>query len=181
MRDALEKSHYLVVPEFISAGRAARLAESFKKLAQEQKLIFDDQAPNSPAIYNFIPFLELLTEMTPIVSELVGEPVLPTYSYARIYSHGEVLRIHKDRAACEMSITLNLSGDADWPIWFRTPDAGDVPVTLGQGQAAVYRGCDTLHWRDAFPGQEYIQVFLHYVRSRGDCAFAYFDKLKKPE
>jgi predicted 2-oxoglutarate/Fe(II)-dependent dioxygenase YbiX len=34
------------------------------------------------------------------------------------------------------------------------------------------------HWRNEFKGEYYTQVFLHYVRSRGDCCYAYFDKDK---
>ena len=28
--------------------------------------------------------------------------------------------------------------------------------------------CESEHWRDKFTGQEYIQVFLHYVRGTGE-------------
>ena len=42
----------------------------------------------------------------------------------------------------------------------------------------LYLGCVADHWRNQFLGKEYVQVFLHYVRSRGDKAYTYFDKKK---
>jgi hypothetical protein len=41
----------------------------------------------------------------------------------------------------------------------------------------LYLGCVADHWRDTpFSGQNYSQLFLHYVRSNGSNAWAYFDK-----
>lgn len=40
----------------------------------------------------------------------------------------------------------------------------------------MYRGNIADHWRDKFEGREYVQVFLHYVRSRGENNWAFFDK-----
>ena len=36
---------------------------------------------------------------------LIGKEVLPTYSYARLYTEGEILSKHKDRPSCEISVT----------------------------------------------------------------------------
>ena len=35
----------------------------------------------------------------------------PTYSYARIYKMGDILKRHKDRFSCEISTTMNLGDD----------------------------------------------------------------------
>jgi predicted 2-oxoglutarate/Fe(II)-dependent dioxygenase YbiX len=47
---------------------------------------------------------------------------------------------------------------------------------LKPGDAMMYRGTIAEHWRDEYVGEEYVQVFLHYVRSRGECAYTYFDR-----
>jgi len=101
---------------------------------------------------------------------------LPTYSYARIYKNGSVLTRHTDRDACEISLTLHLHGDQSWPIWIETPSGEEVKVDLKPGEAMLYLGKKAPHWRDEYGGEYYTQVFLHYVRSRGDCGYAYFDK-----
>ena len=175
MIEKLIENNYLVIPNFISQERARHLANDFRQHAEENKFPGDNQAPNSHAIYNHLSFLELLCEKTPEVSKLIEETVLPTYSYARVYKEGSTLEKHIDRAACEISVTLHLDGDHPWPIWIETPDHEKKFVSLNPGDAMLYLGTIAPHWRDEYKGEYYSQVFLHYVRSRGDCAFAYFD------
>ncbi len=48
---------------------------------------------------------------------------LPTYSYLRVYKRGNLLKAHRDRPACEISMTVNLgmSAEEPWPIWIAGP------------------------------------------------------------
>jgi alkylated DNA repair dioxygenase AlkB len=177
MNAQLEQNNFLFVPNFISVEHAQVLNQKFYKLETSGQYIKDDQAPNSPAIYNFKPFLELLCQKTNEVTNLIEEQVLPTYTYARMYKNGEVLERHRDRPACEISLTLNIGGDAMWGIGIQKPSGEEVSLDLKQGDAMLYLGCIADHWRDTpFSGQDYSQVFLHYVRSNGPCAWAYFDR-----
>jgi len=132
-------------------------------------------------MYNFIPFLRLLVEKIPEVSELLGEKVLPTYTYARVYKEGSELLRHRDRPACEVSFTVNLSKDKDWPIYFQRPDGFETSIELEPGDAVMYLGCQSDHWRNKFEGQECVQLFMHYVRSYGSKSWAYFDKFQQQE
>jgi hypothetical protein len=43
------------------------------------------------------------------------------------------------------------------------------------GDALLYRGIDLFHWRDAYPGEALVQVFLHYVDRDGPHADRKFD------
>lgn len=177
MNAQLEQNNFLFVPGFIDVELAQSLQQEFYKLEAAGSCVKDCQAPNSPAMYNFKPFLELLCQKTSEVSALIEEPVLPTYTYARIYKNGEVLARHKDRPACEISLTLNIGGDSLWDIGIQKPSEEEVNLTLKPGDAMLYLGCIADHWRDKpFIGQNYSQVFLHYVRSNGPHAWAYFDK-----
>jgi hypothetical protein len=177
MNAHLEQNNFLFVPNFISKERAQVLQQEFYNLETTGKYEKDHQAPNSPAIYNFKPFLELLCEKTPEVSNLIEETVLPTYTYARIYKNGEVLNRHRDRPACEISLTVHIGGDATWDISIQKPNGDEIDLNLGVGDAMVYLGCVADHWRSTpYSGQNYGQVFLHYVRSNGSNAWAYFDK-----
>jgi len=178
MNDSLTENNYIYIPNFISEASAKVMASNFKHHCEENNLSGDNQAPNSYSEYNFIDFLELLCEKSPIVSQIIGETVLPTYSYARVYKDGSVLERHRDRDACEISLTIHLEGDKDWPIYIETPNGEEVELVLKPGDAMLYLGCAADHWRNQFLGTEYIQVFLHYVRSRGDKKYAYFDKKK---
>jgi hypothetical protein len=175
MKQEIINNNYIRIPEFIFRHQAAAFAEEFKAYALAN-CGGDEQAPNSHAKYDFMPFVRLLVEKVPEVSSLFGEEVLPTYTYARVYKTGSVLERHRDRPACEVSITLNLSKSHDWPIYFQRPDGSETFVELEPGDAVMYMGCIADHWREQFVGDEYIQVFVHYVRSHGENAWAYFDK-----
>ena len=176
----LQDNSYVIVDNFIDETRAYMLYEGFKHDAQYNPSAFtkDHQCPNSAAMYDWKGFIELLIEATPFISQVMGETMFPTYSYARLYEKGEVLKRHKDRPACEVSLSCHLGSDGTpWPISFKKPDGEEISVELKPGQAVIYLGCIAEHWRDAFTGAEYGQVFLHYVRSQGDNWKQYFEKL----
>jgi hypothetical protein len=179
MKNQLIQNSYVVVENFITSEQASALAtemeETYKKYPDDFKQ--DEQCPESLAIYDMWAFVELLVEKTAVIASITEEPMFPTYSYARMYKNGETLKRHTDRGACEVSVTLNLSNDGvEWPIYFETPDKQTVALNLKPGQAAVYLGCIAPHWRDAYEGTDYRQVFLHYVRARGENRHCYFDK-----
>lgn len=180
MNPKLAQNHYLRVPGFITPQRAEALAQEFYQLEREGRYVKDPQAPNSPAAYNFLPFVRLLVEKVPQVSELCGEPVLPTYVYGRIYKQGEILKRHRDRDACEISYTLNLAQDTEWPIYIQRPSGQEVEMLLQPGDAMMYLGCEADHWREQFTGRNYVQMFIHYVRANGPRAYAVFDREKSP-
>jgi hypothetical protein len=128
-----------------------------------------------------MPFVALMCEKTAHMNELIGEKLLPTYAYARVYKNGAELKKHTDRPACEISVTVHLGNDGtQWPICFTKPDGSVIAKELLPGDAVVYLGCISEHWREgAFTGQEYGQVFLHYVRSKGKYANYCFDGIRK--
>lgn len=181
MKTSLEQNNYLFVNNFLEPERAKELYDKFKETTINSPEIFtsDNQCPKSLAIADYHPFVELLVEATPFIQNVVGEIMLPTYSYARMYRNGDTLAPHKDRGACEVSITLHLGGDGvEWPIYFRKPNGDVVGANLHPGQAIIYLGCVSEHWRNVYEGDDYAQVFLHYVKSRGPNGKYYFDKVK---
>ena len=95
------------------------------------------------------------------IEDLFGFRLVPTYSYARIYKHGDILKKHKDRPSCEISTTLNLGGDP-WSIFIEGTE-----IKLSVGDMLVYSGCDLEHWRERFEGNICAQVFLHYNHLNG--------------
>lgn len=129
----------------------------------------DIQMPNAKAILDHEYMFETLHElMWPVLENVIKEELIPTYAYARLYSNGDVLEIHSDRPACEVSMTLQLgrSHHYSWPIYM-----GNTRFDLGEGDAVVYPGCDIEHWRNKCEGPEGYysgQVFLHYVRKNGE-------------
>jgi len=181
MNQQLIDNNYLHIPNFISKEEANSLANQIIDFSKQvgNDMQHDPQAPNSLAKYNFLPFMKLLVKKIPDVSKVLQEDVLPTYAYTRIYSHGEVLNRHRDKPACEISITLNLKKDTEWPIWFQKPNGEEISLELNQGDAVMYLGEISDHWRNAYQGQEHVQLFLHYVRAEGSKYWAVFDQLKQ--
>lgn len=176
MNKELLENNYLVLPGFIPAEEAKRVAVEFEEEDEIYMFPDDKQVPGSPSRYNLIGALEILCNKTPDVSKAVGALVLPTYCYGRIYKKGATLHKHMDRPACEISITLNLDQDTSWPIWVETSKYEAKAIDLNPGDAMMYLGTTALHWREEFKGERHIQYFLHYVRSRGACQTAYFDR-----
>jgi hypothetical protein len=145
--------------------------------SERTKIVTDQQVPKAKAILEHeIMFDTLLEYLWPLIEAIVQEELLPTYSYARLYSNGDILEKHVDRPACEVSVTLQLgkSHDYCWPIFM-----GGTMYQLNEGDAVVYSGCDVEHWRNKCMGPEGYhsgQVFLHYVRKNGKYADEYADK-----
>lgn len=179
MNAQLEQNNFLFVPNFISQERAQTLNLWMFNERDEGRLVSDPRS--SIGIFgdvckDAIPFLELLCEKRNEISDLVEESVLPTYSYSIIYGPNSKLNRHLDRTACEISLTVHLGGDVAWPIFIKKPSGEEIPFKLNPGDAVIYLGCIAEHWREKFTGNYYNQVFLHYVRSNGPCAWTYFDK-----
>lgn len=168
MISQLEKNSYLIVKNFLSQERSKNLANEFKLFCENNKIGGDDQVENSMAFTDYISFVELLCEKTPIVSQIIGETVLPTYCYSRVYLKNSFLDKHTDRPSCEISLTIHLDGDEEWIIYVETSNKSVVPVILNTGDALIYLGEKAPHWRNQYNGEYYTQVFLHYVRSRGE-------------
>ena len=128
----------------------------------------DEQIPNAKAILDHEVMFETLQErLWPVLEQIVGEELLPTYSYSRLYSNGDILEKHKDRPACEISATIQLgrSHHYAWPIYM-----GDKRYDLAEGDAVIYKGCDVEHWRNKCDGPEGYysgQLFIHFVKKNG--------------
>jgi hypothetical protein len=181
MNRDLIREHYVVVKNFISPERAKRVSDDFVDFYKDEKFTPDTHVANAPSWTNHRTHLELLCEFTPRISDIVGHAVLPTYTCGRLYRNGCILTRHVDRPACEISVTLHLEGDKEWPFWLRTSYGEEHSVILNPGDAIIYLGCCADHWRNPYQGQYYNQVFLHYVRSRGFFGPAYFDRYHLPE
>ena len=145
----------------------------------------DQQVPNTYSHYADMVMETLLMKVLPIMKKETGLELIPTYSYARVYKKGDILRRHKDRPSCEISTTLNLGGDP-WPIFIDGTGADSVideykqihkpnapegtKVLLEVGDMLVYSGCELEHWREPFDGNICGQVFLHYNHVNGPFA-----------
>ncbi|MBO0716964.1 MAG: hypothetical protein J2P55_06475, partial [Rhizobiales bacterium] len=136
----------------------------------------DSQVPNTPAGYGDSTFDGLLEYLRPRIEESSGLSLLPTYSYFRLYKRGDALPRHRDRPACEISVSLNIGQKPSdpWPLFVES-DRESYAALLNPGDGLLYRGIDLFHWREAYRGEALGQVFLHYVDRDGPHADQKFD------
>ena len=162
-----EKNGYVVLKDALTLEQCNSYVQHMFSLYNQGKLVNDDQCPLSDAVYGDPLFDNLLQKFAKPIGDSVGRKLTPTYTYARIYRPGEILKRHKDRPACEISATLTLGFKANkvWPIFF--DEEKEIAVDLQVGELAVYKGCEILHWRPPFKGDWHVQVFLHYVDANG--------------
>ena len=175
MNQSLLNNYCMVIKNFVDNESAKEMSDLLYKDSL-RSYNRDSMVPTSHSVLNPNFGLIVLCNNCLGVSKHVEENVFPTYCYARQYEHGSILERHTDRMACEISLTLHLDGDKKWPIWVETPNGENVSVELDSGDALLYLGCIAPHWREAYEGNRYSQLFLHYVRSDGACSEAYFDK-----
>ena len=138
----------------------------------------DAQVPGTYSHYGDIAMETLLATLKPKMEKVTGTKLLENYSYTRVYKVKDVLRRHKDRFSCEISTTLNLGSDHQWPIYinpkqeegghnettgeYMPSTSKGVTVNLKPGDMLVYRGDLLEHWREPYTGNYCAQVFLHY-------------------
>ena len=166
------KGLYKTIKNLISPEEAHEISEIIKKSPKNEG---DAQVPNSHSYYNLPVCNILLGRLLDKVSEIAGKTLKPTYTYCRVYLKGAVLTPHKDRPSCEYSVTLNLSRSHPWTIYM-----GKRGVIQNPGDGVLYKGCEIEHSRKEFEGDEYVQVFLHYVDANGPFKDCVYDNRNEP-
>ena len=150
----------------------------------------ESQVPGSLARYNIPTYRELHFIVKKKIENILEMDLHPTYFYDRFYFPGQELIKHTDRPACEISVTLQINSNTkkSWPIWFETPDKKEVSVSMKNGDACIYKGCERPHWREPLKSNYNSlqrifkkdntyqhQIFLHYVNANGPYVHCAFD------
>lgn len=179
-QQAFARQGYIVLPALLEPP----LVDFFwsyvhTKFASRLLSAADRQVPNAPSNYGDPAFDGLLEYIRGRIEERSGLRLLPTYSYFRLYGRGSVLSRHRDRPACEISVSLNIGQipPEPWPIYVEGT-SGPFGALLAPGDGLLYRGIDCFHWREPFQGTRLIQAFLHYVDRDGPHATQKFDGRK---
>lgn len=120
----------------------------------------------------------LIPDVQEKIEACIGRKLIPTYSYARIYTTESRLTKHVDRGSCEISATMTVgyrNVDGLWPINIES-DGVDLPIELDIGDAMLYKGMQVPHWRDSLPKGVWCQLFFHFVEANGSMADHQFDR-----
>ena len=178
-----KKQKYLIIKKAISTDMAnfiygyfsfkRRVAKKFfeekyiSPFTTEWGVWNDEQVPNTYCHYADIVMETLLERVRPKIEKETNLKLIPTYSYARLYKTGDVLKRHKDRFSCEISATMFLGGEP-WDLYIEPSGQENkkgIKVIQKPGDILIYYGCELEHWREAFKGKNCCQVFLHYNKA----------------
>ena len=142
----------------------------YEVLLNNDMFVKDDQCPMSLSLGGDPGFDSLLEFFRPEISRLVGLSVAPTYSYTRQYAEGDELKRHRDRDACEISVTISVrvpDRAAPSTLYVKPPRRRPAKIAMREGDGCIYAGTEVEHWRTPFTVGGYIQLFLHFIDSAG--------------
>ena len=164
------EKRYLFVKGLLPPPLLEYLKVYYAVLLADNYFSHDSQCPSSLSL-GCDPGLDAVLEwIRPEVGRLVGFELAPTYSYTRRYAKGELLARHRDRAACEISVTISIqipkrAGPSI--MYLKPPHAEEAKVEMLEGDGCIYAGSEVEHWRNRFRVGGYIQLFLHFIARRG--------------
>jgi hypothetical protein len=172
MNHELREKGYILAKDLLEPSLARVIYKTLLLQQWRGEYFRDNHMPTAVSVSNTALTDALLLEMRPRIEAISGCRLVPTYSYARVYFHGDTMIRHQDRFSCEVSVSIHLGRDGgDACLWFQP----NTKVEMEEGDGAVYLGCETGHWRERFTGNTLGQLFLHYVVADGPLAAHYFD------
>jgi len=142
---------------------------------------------------NYAPLLALHWGLTSLIAQKLSANLLPSFAWFRLYFGGDICRVHSDRLACEVSLSLTLgySDGKPWDLSIGTrsiadgnniaDDFGDEPFesfTMEPGDGVLYRGSLRRHGRIApNPNRWSAHAFLQWVDRDGPYRAEAFERL----
>jgi len=168
---------YYIIKNAISKELAEFIALEFSMMETTCKHLYPDADLSDLCKGTFARYSPLMIEalavsLQPKIEQTVGMKLFPTYSYARIYYRDTALKPHFDRASSEVTVSVCLQQNTNWPLYVKNAEGVTHAINLEVGDAGIYCGRKHEHWRE--PLQEdgqHIQAFLQYVNAEGDDAW----------
>ena len=193
-----------LIPAEVAKGMLARLRADFARQGVDLARL-EKAGPllTRPALeiygYHYPMFAAFHWGLTATVAALVGEDLLPSYCYFRVYRQGDLCKVHGDRPACEHSVSLTL-GYSDGHVWplevarkpittpYERADLAFAPeedaaaAAMMPGDGVLYQGVHHHHGRTTpNPNRWSAHLFLHWVARDGQFADQAFDAQKLPD
>jgi hypothetical protein len=174
------KTDFLIIKNALAKDLCKFIALEFEMMETLFKQLYPaanlaDDCDNTFARYSPLMMEALSVWLSPQVESAVNKKLYPTYSYARIYYNGSELKKHRDRKSSEVTVSVCLEKDCEWPLYIKNNNGDTHEIHLDVGDAVVYSGRDHEHWRNPLSGSKQIQAFLQYVDANGDSALLKWD------
>jgi hypothetical protein len=163
--ETFSKNKFVIVRNFLNPDLVKFLASYFQRAEGGIEAIFERDwtslNAHSDACGDTVMYF-----IKPAIEENTGLELLPTYSFVRMYRKGDSLGRHKDGKQNQISCTMCIERDADWPLGISDGDK-DHSVILEPGDAVIYQGYAVEHWRDKFSGNRQVQLITAFVEKGG--------------
>jgi hypothetical protein len=186
-RVAFEAGGHAIVSDLVSAAELAALRRYYAALLDAGLVpLGDRQSAARYSAYNDPVGRFVHARLAGTMSAVVGQPVVPSFSYFFSYLPGAALEPHKDRPQAEFSISLQIDhgsghsfghppgpspadlwrppGPTSWPLCFTFDDGRTAAADLAIGDAVLYHGRALTHYRPRLAdGQCSSILVLEYV------------------
>ena len=167
----LHQEGFVIVKNMLSPNIRASLFNYMEQLEVNGVGLSDDFVDGSVYFYKHPIFEVLLKTLLPRIEDICGCELFKTYSYARQYKIGNELPSHRDREACEFTVSILLGYEGKpWPLWITSKENRTQEISLDNGDAVIFKGIELYHWREVNSFGDCSQVFLHYVNKAGEFA-----------
>jgi len=169
---------FVVLRNVISSQTLAMLTNYYWFLMRHQKL---ERFPTSLGKYGDLLSESLLVGYQKIFEEIIGCSLYPSFSFMRLYYRNSLLDKHKDREGSEFAVSIAIDYDTEdiWPLYLKDLNGKEHDLKLDRGDLVLYRGCELIHWREAYQGKSSLQLFLFYVDTEGPMKQFKFDTRKQ--
>jgi hypothetical protein len=138
--------------------------------------------------------------VTPLIRDIVGGNLVPSFAYFQVYQKNNKLFVHYDRPSCEhsLSLTLAYSDNVPWDLTVskelvdhsvaeqdeeaseRHTEAGYHRIPMAPGDGVLYPGRMRRHGRlEPNPNRWSAHIFMHWVDADGPNAGLAFDGKKR--
>ena len=174
------KQDYIILKKAVSEELCKFLALEFSMMETTCRHLYPnanlaDLCENTFARYSPLMMEALSVHLQPKVEEAVGMKLYPVYSYARIYYEGSELKKHQDRESSQVTLSICLEKEEDWPLYVKNSKGETNALNLDVGDVGIYSGRDHEHWREPLKGKRHIQACLQYVDAEGESAWLKYD------
>lgn len=179
---ALNHNHYIVLNNVVSKEMCDFLCDyiQFKSALKPNKK--KDFLAGVHREYGDLVMETLLAQLTPVVEKATDLSLWPTLSFYYLYKNGDQLAPHKDRNSCQIVAGLCIGADSEfkekhqhWPLIMEI-EGKPKSIPLNYGDMVIFKGFETMHWRDPFEGSWFISAIFGFVDKEGPFSFQKYDQ-----
>lgn len=160
-------SGYDFLPSLLDEREVSYLGATLSSEFESRTAAWDEGRGMTKMIYKPPCAEEYYHRVQYFLNSYLRTDLLETYWFCTRYYNKSFMAAHTDRNACEVSVSLNIIQDQPWELQLLDRFGAKQKFETLPGDAVLYSGIDLEHWRTPYQGEQYTQLFFHYVRSTG--------------